>query len=155
MSLSLRPSRGPAIVQHLVGCSDGTWGRHFQQLWWGSGPTIEVEAHLSAGLPGLSLVGCRIRTQRGKRSCASSCRQQWVELAELPNDGQSQPRLAAEARIGTDVSIAVAILAADGRYRPTMPRRSWRWVAGLDGRIRPAIGALATALALRRATASS
>ena len=115
---------------------------------------IEVEAHLSAGLPGLSLVGLpdpALNEARDRvRAAVVNSGLNWpncrmtvsLSPAWLPKRGS-----------GLDVSIAVAILAADGQ----IPAHDAAKIValgelGLDGRIRPAIGALATALALRRAT---
>lgn len=115
---------------------------------------IQVQADLGAGLPGLSLVGLpdsalnesrdRVRAATINSGLKWPSKKMIVSLspAWLPKRGS-----------GLDVAIALAILAADGQL-PALDVA--RIVAlgelGLDGSIRPATGALATALTLRRST---
>lgn len=115
---------------------------------------IQVQADIGAGLPGLSLVGLpdsALNEARDRvRAAVVNSQLKWpnhkitvsLSPASLPKRGS-----------GLDVAIAVAILAAD-RQIPTY--EASRIVAlgelGLDGTIRPATGALATALAMRRST---
>lgn len=113
---------------------------------------VEVEANLSAGLPGLSIVGRpdpSVNEARDRvRAAVLNSGLKWPEHkitvglspASLPKRGS-----------GLDVAIALAILAADRQIPADSVQRS---VAigelGLDGRIRPVAGALASALAARQ-----
>lgn len=117
---------------------------------------IQVQADIGAGLPGLSLVGLpdsALNEARDRvRAAVVNSQLKWpnhkitvsLSPAWLPKRGS-----------GLDVAIAIAILAADNQI-PAF--EAARIVAlgelGLDGSIRPAAGALATALALRRSVGS-
>ncbi len=115
---------------------------------------VQVEADLSQGLPGLSLVGLpdpalneardRVRAAVVNSGLRWPATRMTVSLspAWLPKRGS-----------GLDVAIALAILAADGQLpAPEAARLVALGELGLDGRVRPAAGALAAALALRRST---
>lgn len=115
---------------------------------------VQVEADLSQGLPGLSLVGLpdpALNEARDRvRAAVVNSGLKWpgtrmtvsLSPAWLPKRGS-----------GLDVAIAVAILAADGQLpAPEAARIVALGELGLDGRVRPAAGALAAALALRRSS---
>jgi magnesium chelatase family protein len=113
---------------------------------------VEVEAHLSAGLPSLTLVGLpdtSLNEARDRvRAAMVNSGLKWPDCritvglspAWLPKRGS-----------GLDVAIALAILAADGQVpHEIVTSLVSLGELGLDGRIRPVAGALAAALALRR-----
>ncbi len=117
---------------------------------------IQVQADLGAGLPGLTLVGLpdsalneardRVRAAVGNSGLKWPTQKVTVSLspAWLPKRGS-----------GLDVAIALAILAADGQLPAfEVSRIVALGELGLDGTIRQAAGALATALALRRSPGS-
>lgn len=111
---------------------------------------VEVEAHLSSGLPGFSIVGlpdAAMNESRDRvRAAVVNSAGRWPQLritvglspAWLPKRGS-----------GLDVAIALAILAADGQVdlAPVAELLALGELS-LDGRIRPVAGAVATALAL-------
>ncbi|MFA7265474.1 MAG: YifB family Mg chelatase-like AAA ATPase [Candidatus Nanopelagicales bacterium] len=113
---------------------------------------IQVQADVGPGLPGLALVGLpdsALNEARDRvRAAVVNSGLKWPDQkvtvslspAWLPKRGS-----------GLDVAIAIAILAA---HRQLPASEVSRVLAlgelGLDGSIRPAAGALATALALRR-----
>lgn len=113
---------------------------------------VEVEAHLSAGLPSLTLIGLpdtSLNEARDRvRAALVNSGLKWPDCritvglspAWLPKRGS-----------GLDVAIALAILAADGQVpHEIIARLVSLGELGLDGRVRPVAGALASALALRR-----
>lgn len=113
---------------------------------------VEVEAHLAAGLPGLSIIGrpdATLNESRDRvRAAIVNSGLRWpntritvgLSPAWLPKKGS-----------GLDIAIALAILAADGQIPTDSIARSVGFgELGLDGRIRPVAGALAAALAVRR-----
>lgn len=110
---------------------------------------VEVEAHLASGLPGLCLVGLpdpAVNESRDRvRAAVVNSGLRWpgtritvgLSPAWLPKRGP-----------GLDLAIALAVLAADGQ----VPAGELHDVVALgelalDGRIRPAVGALAAVLA--------
>ncbi len=113
---------------------------------------VEVEAHLSPGLPALTLVGLpdtSLNEARDRvRAAIVNSGLKWPDCrmtvglspAWLPKRGS-----------GLDVAIALAILAADGQIPSNgVANLVALGELGLDGRIRHVSGALAAALALRR-----
>ncbi len=113
---------------------------------------VEVEAHLSPGLPSLTLIGLpdtALNEARDRvRAAMVNSGLKWPDCritvglspAWLPKRGS-----------GLDVAIALAILAADGQVPgEVVARLVSLGELGLDGRLRPVSGALAAALALRR-----
>ena len=113
---------------------------------------VEVEADLSQGLPGLSIVGLpdtALNEARDRvRAAVVNSGLKWPNVkitvslspAWLPKRGS-----------GLDLAIALAILAADAQLPvQEVGKLLSLGELGLDGRVRPAPGALATALALRR-----
>lgn len=111
---------------------------------------VEVEAHLSSGLPGLSIVGLpdtAMNEARDRvRAAVVNSGLRWpahritvgLSPAWLPKRGS-----------GLDVAIALAILAADGQLDPA--RVAAMMALGelsLDGRVRSVAGSVAAALAL-------
>ncbi|GAB3451860.1 YifB family Mg chelatase-like AAA ATPase [Streptomonospora sediminis] len=116
------------------------------------GHTIEVEAHLGEGAPGLTLVGLpdtALREARDRiRAAVVNSGERWPEghitvslsPASLPKRGS-----------GFDLAIAAAIMAAEGAA-PGADLRSAVVLAelGLDGRARPVSGVLPAVLAAVR-----
>lgn len=113
---------------------------------------VEVEAHLTTGLPGLSIVGlpdASLNEARDRvRAAIVNSGLKWpnsritvgLSPAWLPKRGS-----------GLDVAIALAILAADAQIpAETVCGSVALGELGLDGRIRPVAGALAAAVAVRR-----
>ncbi|MDT3443794.1 MULTISPECIES: YifB family Mg chelatase-like AAA ATPase [unclassified Pseudofrankia] len=113
------------------------------------GHLVEVEAHLSGGLPGLALIGlpdAALAEARDRvRAAVLNSGQKWPDEritvglfpATLPKSGSS-----------FDLAVALAILAAAGVVPLPDPRR--RVVLGelaLDGRVRPVRGVLPAVLA--------
>ncbi|MDE0573412.1 YifB family Mg chelatase-like AAA ATPase [Demequina sp. B12] len=109
-----------------------------------AGHVIEVEAHVASGLPAFTMVGLpdagvSEARDRVKAACASSgitwpSRRVTVNLtpASLPKSGT-----------GTDLAIAVAILAAAGEIDSSAAaRRAHLGELGLDGRVRAVRGIL-------------
>lgn len=114
---------------------------------------VEIEAHIGAGLPSLSLVGtldrsvqeARDRVRAALAHCGVPVPQHRVTVnltpAALPKSGS-----------GFDAGIAVAVLAAAGDLDAGSARRTVHvGELGLDGRLRPVPGVLPVVLAAVRA----
>lgn len=114
---------------------------------------VEVEAHLSAGLPGMSIVGladtavCESRDRVRAAVLNSGARwpQQRITVGLSPASLHKRGS-------GLDLAIASAILAADGQL-PAEPLAGSVLFAelALDGRVRPVRGAVVAAVAGVRA----
>lgn len=114
---------------------------------------VEVEAHLSAGLPGMSIVGLAdtaVGEARDRvRAAVLNCGARWPERRITVG---LSPASLHKRGSGLDLAIATAILAADGQ----VPREAGDGAIlfgelGLDGRVRPVRGAVVAAVAARRA----
>ena len=115
-------------------------------------PAVRVEVHLSAGLPGFTLVGLADTEVKESRERVRSAlinagfefphnRRITVNLApaDLPKDSGR-----------FDLPIALGILAADGQLQAeSMQGYEFAGELSLSGELRPVRGALAMALALR------
>ncbi len=119
-----------------------------------TGSVVEVEADLSAGLPGLYFTGLAdtaVMESRDRiRAAAANSGAQWpssrrVTVALLPADVR---------KTGSrfDLAVALAVLACAGEI-PADPVAGAVWIAelGLDGRLRPVRGVLPAVLAARAA----
>ncbi len=117
------------------------------------GVPVEVEVRLSSSLPRVDIVGL---PEAAVRESAARVR------AALASVGEPFPRSRVTVNLapaalrkggaGLDLPIAVGILAADGQLEPErLERVGLLGELALDGRLRPVRGALALALALRRA----
>jgi magnesium chelatase family protein len=110
---------------------------------------VEVEAHLSSGLPGMSIVGLADTAVGESRDRVR---------AAILNSGARWPQVRITVGLspaslhkrgsGLDLAIASAILAADGQI-PAEPLEDSILFAelGLDGRVRPVRGAVVAAVA--------
>jgi magnesium chelatase family protein len=113
---------------------------------------VEVEAHLSSGLPGMSIVGladtavCEARDR--VRAAVLNSGARWPE--KRITVGLSPASLHKRGS-GLDLAIASAILAADGQI-PAGPLAGTILFAelGLDGRVRPVRGAVVASVAAAR-----
>jgi magnesium chelatase family protein len=113
---------------------------------------VEIEADLSAGLPGLTFTGLAdtaVREARDRiRSAIGNCGGEWpnrrITVALLPAD-------APKAGSRFDLAMAVAVLGAAGQV-PAEPLARTAWIAelGLDGRLRPVRGVLPSAVIAQR-----
>ncbi len=113
---------------------------------------VDVEAHISPGLPSMSIVGLAdtaVGESRDRaRSAILNSRLEWPKTrltiglspAWLPKTGS-----------GLDLAIAIAALAADGSVpRDSVARCVYLGELGLDGRIRPVRGVLVAAVTAAR-----
>ena len=114
--------------------------------------TVEVEAHLQNGIPGLAIVGLADRAcQEAKhrvRSGISAAQLQWPSRRITVN---LAPAALRKEGSGFDLPIALAILAAS--HQLPLHRLDGHAAIGelaLDGRIRPVRGVLAAAEGARR-----
>jgi len=117
------------------------------------GQIVEVEADLSAGLPGLTFTGLAdvavVEARDRIRAAVLNSGGQWpnrrITVALLPADVR---------KVGSrfDLALAVAVLAA-AEAVPASAITGWAWLAelGLDGQLRPVRGVLPAVLAARRA----
>jgi magnesium chelatase family protein len=116
-------------------------------------PLVTVEAHLSNGLPSLSIVGlpeAAVKESKDRvRSALLTCNFEFpaqritinLAPAELPKEGGR-----------FDLAIAMAILAASGQIRGTeLARYELLGELSLSGELRPSKGALPVAVAARQA----
>jgi magnesium chelatase family protein len=112
---------------------------------------VEIEADLSAGLPGMSFTGLadasvvesRDRIRAALQNSGADWPNRRITMALLPADlRKSGSRF--------DLALAVAVLACSGRARPSAVR-DVAWIAelGLDGRLRPVRGVLPSVAAAR------
>ena len=118
-----------------------------------TGQLVEVEADLSAGLPGLTFTGLAdvsvVEARDRIRAAVLNSDRQWpnrrITIALLPADVR---------KVGSrfDLALAVAVLAA-ARVVPAdmIAGRAWIAELGLDGRLRPVRGVLPAVLAAHRA----
>lgn len=114
---------------------------------------VEVEAHLSAGLPGMSIVGLAdtaVGEARDRvRAAVLNSGARWPERRITV--GLSPASLHKKGS-GLDLPIAAAILAADGQVPGDAAADAILFgELGLDGRVRPVRGAVVAAVAARRA----
>jgi magnesium chelatase family protein len=118
-----------------------------------SGAMVRVEVDISDGLPSVGVVGLpdtSVTESRSRARCAiDGIGKVW------PNRRITISLSPAEVRkngAGLDLPIAIGVLAASGQL-PEVDLRSTTFIGelGLDGQLRPTRGALAGALAARRA----
>lgn len=118
-----------------------------------SGTMVEVEAHVSPGLPHFMVTGlpdkaCAQAPERVRSAAATSG-------APLPPHRITvnlSPASVPKTGSGFDLAIAVAVLAASGRFAHTAPRRAVHiGELALDGRVRGVRGVLPAVLAAVRA----
>jgi magnesium chelatase family protein len=118
-----------------------------------AGQVVEVQADLSAGLPGLTFTGlpdtsvleARDRIRAAVLNSGAEWPNRRITLALLPADVR---------KIGSrfDLAMAVAVLAAAGRIRvDAVADVLWLAELGLDGRLRPVRGVLPAVIAARQA----
>jgi magnesium chelatase family protein len=114
---------------------------------------VEVEAHLSSGLPGMSIVGLAdtaVGEARDRvRAAVLNSGARWPQVRITVG---LSPASLHKRGSGLDLAIASAILAADGQI-PAEPLAEAVLFAelGLDGRVRPVRGAVVAAVAAVRA----
>ncbi|MEP6853710.1 MAG: YifB family Mg chelatase-like AAA ATPase [bacterium] len=118
-----------------------------------TGHPVEVEADLSAGLPGLTFTGlpdttvveARDRVRAAIVNSGAPWPNRRITVALLPADVRKAGSI-------FDVALAVAVLAAAGTV-PSAPLGSAAWIGelGLDGQVRAVRGVLPAVLALARA----
>jgi magnesium chelatase family protein len=118
-----------------------------------AGALVEVQADLSAGLPGLTFTGLPdmsvVESRDRIRAAVLNSGADWpnrrITVALLPADVR---------KVGSrfDLAMAVAVLAAAGRLRADAVR-DVAWIAelGLDGGVRPVRGVLPAVIAARQA----
>lgn len=117
-----------------------------------AGQLVEIEADVSAGLPGLSFTGLPdksvLESRDRMRAALVNSGIGWpnrkITLALLPADLH---------KIGSrfDLAMAVALLAAAGEIAPGLPARTaWLAELGLNGRLRAIRGVLPSVLAAKR-----
>ncbi len=112
-------------------------------------PAVQVEVHLSAGLPSVAIVGLpetavreskeRVRAALLNAGFEFPARRITINLApaDLPKDGG-----------GFDLAIALGILAASGQIPASaLQQHEFQAELALDGRLRPVNGSLTAALA--------
>jgi magnesium chelatase family protein len=116
-----------------------------------AGRLIEIEADLSAGLPGLTFTGLadaavlesRDRIRAAVQNSGFGWPNRRITVALLPADLRKHGSM-------FDLALAVAVLAAAGEVPlTTVGAICWLGELGLDGRLRPARGVLPAVLAAR------
>ena len=116
------------------------------------GEIVEIEAHISSGLPGVFLVGlpdAALRESRDRvRAAITNCGSEWPQsrlvLALSP---------ATLPKIGSlyDIAIAAAVLSASGKQPwDRLEKSILLGELALDGRVRPVRGVLPAVLAAKR-----
>ncbi len=117
------------------------------------GQVVQVEAHLSSGLPGMSIVGladtavgeARDRVRAAVQNSGARWPQRRITVGLSPASLHKRGS-------GLDLAIASAILVADGQL-PAEPLHDALLFGelGLDGQVRPVRGSVAAAIAALRA----
>jgi magnesium chelatase family protein len=116
-----------------------------------SGRLVEVEADLSAGLPGLTFTGlpdvsvteARDRVRAAVVNSGFTWPNQRITVALLPADLRKNGSM-------FDLALALSVLAASGTLSPAaIAEAVWLGELGLDGRLRPVRGVLPAVLAAR------
>jgi magnesium chelatase family protein len=108
------------------------------------GHAVFVEVHVSNGLPGFTVVGspdavCREARDRVRAALLSS-RQTWPRRRITVNLAPSELRKGGAA---LDLAIAIGVLVADEQLEPQLVARiAFVGELGLDGALRPVVGAL-------------
>ena len=112
---------------------------------------VEVEVVVSAGLPGMTIVGMpdtavresQERVRSAVRACGFSMPQEKVVVNLAPSSIR-------KAGSGFDLPIAAALLGATGQVDPAqLARHLWVGELSLDGRVRPVHGTLPYAVCAR------
>lgn len=120
------------------------------------GHLIEIEADLSAGLPGLTFTGlpdvavseARDRIRAAVLNSGFSWPSQRITVALLPADVRKTGSM-------FDLPLALSVLAADAKVAAaSIEQVGWIGELGLDGRLRPVRGVLPAVLAARRSRVS-
>jgi len=117
-----------------------------------AGEIVEIEAHITSGLPGVHLVGLpdaalqesRDRVRAAIQNCGNSWPMSRLTLALSP---------ATLPKVGSvyDVALAAAVLAADGKVPAALLEKTvLLGELGLDGRVRPVRGVLPAVIAAKR-----
>ncbi|WP_234985688.1 YifB family Mg chelatase-like AAA ATPase [Demequina sp. NBRC 110051] len=121
-----------------------------------AGHVIDVEAHVAQGLPSFTLVGlpdASLSEARDRaRAAVASSRLAWpARRVTVSLSPASLPKTGA----GTDLAIAVAVLAADGQISASASAHAVHLgELGLDGRVRAVRGVLPAVAAAAKAGAS-
>jgi magnesium chelatase family protein len=108
------------------------------------GHAVLVEVHVSNGLPGFTVVGspdavCREARDRVRAALLSS-KQTWPRRRITVNLAPSELRKGGAA---LDLAIAIGVLVADEQLEPQLvARMAFVGELGLDGALRPVVGAL-------------
>ncbi|HZQ30474.1 MAG TPA: YifB family Mg chelatase-like AAA ATPase [Mycobacterium sp.] len=116
-----------------------------------AGEIVEIEAHITSGLPGVHLVGLpdaalqesRDRVRAAIQNCGNSWPMSRLTLALSP---------ATLPKVGSvyDVALAAAVLAADGKVPAALLEKTvLLGELGLDGRVRPVRGVLPAVIAAK------
>ena len=117
------------------------------------GHLVEVEAHLSSGLPGTTMIGLPDASLYEAKDRVKSA----VVNSELPWPEQRitvgfAPAALPKSGSGFDLAVAAAVLAASGKVPPeSLVGRVLLGELALDGRLRPIPGVLAAVLAMAAA----
>ncbi|MFM8258612.1 MAG: YifB family Mg chelatase-like AAA ATPase [Vulcanococcus sp.] len=116
---------------------------------------VAVEVDLAPGLPGLLMVGLPdAAVQESRERVRAALRNSGLRMPLTRVIVNLAPADLRKEGPAFDLPIALALLAASGQLDPQALARVWcAGELGLDGRLRPVRGALALALAARRAGA--
>ncbi|MGV1004342.1 MAG: YifB family Mg chelatase-like AAA ATPase [Candidatus Nanopelagicales bacterium] len=113
---------------------------------------VEVEAHLSSGLPSTTLVGL---ADTAVSEAASRVRAAVINSGGRWPSGKItvglSPAWLHKRGSALDLAVAAAVMAADGQLDPAVVRSAVMFgELGLDGRVRPVRGAVVAAVAVAR-----
>ncbi|WP_299563179.1 YifB family Mg chelatase-like AAA ATPase [uncultured Mycolicibacterium sp.] len=130
-----------------------TLGRAFSVAVRGlTGEIVEIEADITAGLPGVHLVGlpdAALQESRDRvRAAITNCGNSWpMARLTLALSPATLPKMGSVY----DIALACAVLAAHTRARwPRLDRTVLLGELALDGRVRPVKGVLPAVLAAKR-----
>ncbi|MDO4267949.1 MAG: YifB family Mg chelatase-like AAA ATPase [Eubacteriales bacterium] len=117
------------------------------------GYVVQVEADVSAGLPGFHMVGCLASEVReAEERVRTATRNSGFRLSAMKVTVNLSPANLRKAGTGCDLPVAVAILAAYSIVKPSqLSGSAFLGELGLDGKIKPVRGVLSMVLAMRDA----
>lgn len=117
-----------------------------------SGSVVDVEAHVSEGLPKFVIVGLPDTSLNESRSrVQAACATSGLSLSQCNLTINLSPAWLPKAGSGFDVAIAMAALAANNRVSLGIANTAFVGELALDGRIRPVRGILPAVAALSKA----
>ena len=115
------------------------------------GNVVEVECHMNNGLPGMVIVGLANKAiDESKERIKSALQNSDFKVPKKRITLNLAPSNIPKMGTGLDLSMAIAVLAADAQINSA--QKDWAFIAelGLDGTLRPVHGILSMTKALKK-----